>query len=64
MALAFWVGMVRRFASMNGITCFRWKFSQFWAPAAVLWLSQLAYQPRAPPSGTTVIISSDIDRAG
>lgn len=31
MALAFFVGMVRRFASMNGITCFRWKFSQFWA---------------------------------
>lgn len=49
---------------MNGITCWRWKFSQFCAPAAVFWLSQLVYQPRAPPSGMTVIMSSDIVSAG
>ncbi len=49
---------------MNGITCWRWKFSQFCAPAAVFWLSQLVYQPRAPPSGITVIMSSDIVSAG
>jgi hypothetical protein len=48
--------MVRRLASMKGITWSISKVSQFCAPAAVSWLSQLTYQPRGPPSGMTVII--------
>jgi hypothetical protein len=58
------VATVRRLASMNGITWSMWKFSQFCAPAAVVWSSQLAYQPRRPPSGMTVIIDVAAVSAG
>ncbi|GAA3018945.1 hypothetical protein GCM10020229_32720 [Kitasatospora albolonga] len=37
----------------------RWKVSQFAAPSAVFCISQSAYQPLSPPSGTTVIIESE-----
>ncbi len=49
-------GMVRRFPSMNGTTWSTSKSAQSWAPAAVVWSAQLEYQPRAPPSGMTMII--------
>ncbi len=49
-------GRVRRLASMKGTTWSTSKLAQSWAPAAVVWFAQLEYQPRAPPSGMTMII--------
>lgn len=48
---------------MKGTTCSRWKVCQLAAPTAVFCMTQSAYQPFSPPSGTTVIILSE-RRAG